>query len=101
MGGNDTNTENERNYYHVYKNYAATLKVNIKTGFVIRCADMHYGRQAQGICCIGNSIYVVGGLCDHEYLRHVERYDMLSDAWVVLPEAELPQDAFSMSLMPI
>ena len=66
VGGNDTNTKNERRaYYGSYSNHASTLKVNILTGEVVRCADMVRGRQAQGICNIGNSIYVVGGLCDN------------------------------------
>jgi hypothetical protein len=52
---------------------------------VTRCADMNKGRQAQGICTIGNSIYVVGGLCNNVYLKDCERYDMLANVWIALP----------------
>jgi len=57
VGGNDTNTQNERTYGmdgDEMANHVSTLKVNIKDGSVIRCADMKRGRQAQGICNIGN-----------------------------------------------
>ena len=44
MGGNTTNCGNERNYYENYTNHTSTLKVNVKTGMVTRCADMIKGR---------------------------------------------------------
>jgi len=46
-------------------------------------------------------VYVVGGLCGREYLRAVERYDILSDVWVELDEAALAQPSFAMTLAPL
>ena len=57
VGGNDTNVNNERNWNQQgqeMNNHVATIKVNVRDGSVIRCADMKRGRQAQGMCNIGN-----------------------------------------------
>ena len=61
-GGNNNDCEdNIRNGDNEYSCVKTTLKVNIVTGLVTKCANMLKARQAHGICSIGNSIIVVGG----------------------------------------
>jgi hypothetical protein len=64
-----------------------TLKVDVFTGAVTRCDDLHYGRYAFAICCIESYIYVLGGfnLEKHMNTNECERYDILKDKWEVLP----------------
>jgi hypothetical protein len=66
---------------------------------VKRCADLNQARQAQGICSIGNFVYVAGGITEiDEALRTCERYNTLTDVWEVLP-CDLPFNVFSVSLV--
>jgi hypothetical protein len=56
------------------------------------------GKQAFGVCALGNHIYVVGGFAGGP-VSTCERYDILLDKWELLPEAELPFQAFAISLV--
>ena len=61
---------------------------------------MIQGRQAFGICCIGNQIYALGGISNEDALDSVEVYDVSSDKWEQM-EQKLPKKAYSMSLVAI
>ena len=67
------------------------------------CTLMKKSRYAFGICSMGNSIYVVGGLGKNhlEKRKEVEVYDTLKDKWIEMPEANLQSPEYGMTLMPI
>ena len=56
---------------------------------------MPKAKQAFGVCCINNHIYVVGGY-QGKMTSSCERYDILSDSWEAIPS--IPFETYSLSL---
>lgn len=60
---------------------------------------MMLGRQAFGICHIGNFIYVAGGGSSEGYLKSCEQYNILENKWITIPD--LPYTSFAMNLITV
>lgn len=76
------------------------FKFNLKTLSVQKMKSMPKRKQAFGICCICNYIYVAGGLKNSdEMVDSCERYDILNDSWEAI--VSLPFAAFSHTLVVI
>ena len=63
-----------------------TYKIDLATGELNQCADMHDGRTFFGICFIGHQIFVAGGWLPNDGF---EVYNILGNHWQRL-SADLP-----------
>jgi len=95
IGGNDTNLRTQFNFD--FRSLKCNIKVNIATGECERKADMLTSRQACGVGCIGNYIYIVGGITEQELLNSCERYDIINDTWEEI--TSMDEGAFSLSVI--
>lgn len=99
IAGNDTTPDSQNTRFQcsrtsVYKFDLATCKVTQKS-------DLNVGRQAFGICSLGNHILVAGGGSASGNLDSCELYDIERDQWQVLDEAKLPYTCFAMNLLTV
>lgn len=52
-----------------------------KTDTWTQVASMSEGRDAIGVCLLGDRLIAVGGYNGHNYLKLVEAYDTQSNEW--------------------
>ena len=46
----------------------------------------------KAVVTLGNYIYAIGGLLNNEYLKTVERYDVLNDKWEFVASMKYKRD---------
>jgi len=75
------------------------FKLDLQSVNVKKMKKMPSAKQAFGVCCVCNHIYVVGGFEGEYPTDSCERYDVLNDSWEKLPL--LPLKAFAINLVVI